>query len=125
MARKWSTIVDEKVGLPGTPERIAFDLETKRWRDKEKRLDRLFGWMKMIPPYFPKDVDEDGWDHNRWKGLGPLMYLFWRTLADEGFYGTLDMLAFHYFNDKYVLTLSDIRKNRQEARLWRNFKENK
>ena len=116
---RWSDMKDRLLGMPGTPERIAADKEMAAYMKKEDRLDKIFGWMLSIPPYFPKDLDDQGYDFNRWKGLGPLMYLFWRTLADEGFYGMLDMLSFHYFNDKYVMKFSDIRKNRKEARNWR------
>jgi hypothetical protein len=123
--RKWEDIKNDLIGPPGSEARIAFEKESERWKKKQDRLDKIFGWMKAIPPYFPADIAADGYNNAYWKGLGPLMFLFWRTLVDEGFYGTLDMLAFHYFNDDYVLTLKDIRKNRQEARKFRTLKKEK
>ena len=113
MSKNWSDMLDERFGPVGSPERIAFDAECARMRERDARLDRIFGWMKRIPPRLPARLDEDGWDWNRWNGLGPLMFLFWRTLADERFSGTLDMLSFHYFDDKYVLSFRDIRKMRR------------
>lgn len=118
--KTWEQVKDEMVGPTGSPARKKWESETAKWARHQTRLDKIFSWMKYIPPRMPSDKDEQGYDHNYWKGVGPLMFLFWRTLADEGFYGTLDMLAFHYFNDKYVLTFKDIRRIRKEARLWRN-----
>jgi hypothetical protein len=121
--RLFQDIVDEKFPV-GTPKRKEFDKEFERYSREQNRLDRIFGWMKYIPPRLPKNIDEHGYDYNHWKGLGPLMFLVWRTWVDEGFYGMLDMLTFHYFDDKYVLTFKDIRKMRKELRTLRTAAKN-
>jgi len=106
--------LDERIGPPGSKERIEFDESVERIKRKDRALDRIFGWMKRIPPHLPADRDEDGWDYHYWYGLGPLMYLFWHSLADErSFHGTLDMLAFHYFDDKWVPTITEVRKRKR------------
>lgn len=97
---------------PGTVRRIQFDKMVERHRRKDNLIDRAFGWMRHIPPHLGHKVDDFGYDERYWYGLGPLMYMFWATLVDEGFYGTLDMLAFHYFDDKYVPTIADIRQRK-------------
>jgi len=120
--KTWDSFIDKHYP-PGSDKRKDLDEYLRKARIKDERLDHIFGWMKRIPPRLPPDLDEWGWDHAYWKGLGPLMYLFWRTLADEGFYGALDMMSFHYFQDRYILKFSDIRKNRSEARAYRALKK--
>lgn len=106
----WEGILTQMYGPRGSTSRAEFDKTLARIKKRDERLDRMFGWMKRVPPRFPPDIDEDGWNHNYWKGLGPLMFLFWHTLADEkSFYGVLDMLSFHYFQDAYVMSFKDIR----------------
>jgi hypothetical protein len=112
--RSWRDILDTSIGPPGSKERIKFDKECERLACKDRWLDRIFGWMKRVPLRQRLKVNENGWPENYWYGLGPLMYLFWRTLADErSMWGTLDMLAFHYFDDKWVPTLTEVRKRKR------------
>jgi hypothetical protein len=116
--RSFNEWIDEDFP-PGTPQREELNKQMQRLEQRQARLDQVFGWMNYVPPRLPSKIEEYGYDSNRWKGLGPLMYLVWSTWFEEGFHGMLDMLAFHYFDDKYVLTFKDIRKMRKELRTLR------
>ena len=90
---------DKWFGLSGTPRRDEFDASVERQHRKWQRLNRAFGWLQSIPV------------------VGPVAFCFWYALADEGPHGALDMLSFHFANDRYVPGLREgLARMRRKAR---------
>lgn len=112
----FSDIIDRHYP-PGTPARRAHDATMRRMRRKDRLLGRLLNWMYALPPRWPVTEPDDAM--TIYHGLGPLMQAFWWAYIDEGFYGSLDMLSFHYFDDAYVPTLRQWRQRKVLQLNWR------
>lgn len=128
----FNDILDERYP-PGSPERAEFDALGDRLVKRNDRVRALTGWMGRIPPrweYAEAEVIE-GETYRFYHGVGHIAMCFWGDVLDSllqesygrgptnrlksAFYGALDGLAFHYLDDAYVPTLTDLR-NRSAGR---------
>lgn len=124
---RFDEIIDKQYP-PGSPARAAFDARGAELRQRDNRVQALTGWLRFIPPrweYAEPDVYE-GVTYRYHHGLGHIAQCFWSdvlgTLLEgklpdysvdawlgRAFYNGCDGLAFHYLDDAYVPTFTDVR----------------
>ena len=136
--RSFDDLIDEHYP-PGSPERAAFDAYGAAYRRRMDRVCTLTSWMRFIPPRWEYTEPEiiEGVTYRFHHGVGHIAMCFWgdmlESLTEEAygrgpagrlksaFYGALDGLAFHYLDDAYVPTLTDVFAGRAGGRMadWR------
>jgi hypothetical protein len=125
--RSFDSLIDERFP-PGSPERAGHDARLERLKRERRLVRRLTDWLLELPilrwEYAEPDVF-DGEVIRHYHGLGHLASCFWDEvltgLLHRRYYHsseawllgtwskTLDGLAFHYLDDAYVPTISDVR----------------
>lgn len=130
--RSFNDYIDEQYP-PGSPERASFDAYGDALAKRRARVSALTGWLRFIPPrwqYAEPDVI-DGVTYRYYHGVGHIAMCFWSDILDalleesdgrsparrakSAVYSALDGLAFHYLDDAYVPTLTDVRAGRAGA----------
>jgi hypothetical protein len=116
---------------------VEHDRAVRRERQIMNFLGPIYTVLHHIPPRWPTAHDELMGPTN-WVGVGPVVAQFWHDLLDGAisatfrrrdgydfrsiFYGALDGLAWRFFDDEYVPTLSDVRR-RKAAGLRRAYRK--
>jgi len=93
--------IDEIIGPLGSPERDEFERHSAHCRRRMAVIHRLAAPLLIA---FGRPSWEDAYGNTH--SLGHLAYCWWHDLLDSSsVYAALDGLAFHYFDDAYVLPL--------------------
>ena len=92
---------DRWFGPVGSPERAEVDRLTEAYRRRSDMAQRLSAPLLIA---FGRPVWYDG--RGNAHSVGHVAYCWWHDLLMDGsVYGALDGLAFHYFDDAYVMPL--------------------
>lgn len=123
---------------PGSDRRRDYEVRRRRERRIMQVTDRIYATLLRIPPRW-STMDDEYFGKMGWKGLGPVVAQFWHDYLDQwisayirkeqdfkwgdALYSVLDGLAWRFFDDEYVPTLTDVATERLHRRAWRAERE--